>query len=297
MISQQLLETLRNLGLNALEAEVYCELLLHTDGVTAYRLAKLLNKATANVYKSVRVLAELGGVLIQKTSKELCHAVEPEIFLTSLNTAFQERRSLASKLLNENRYKESEEGFYRIDNAALAIQYAKTAIDSAQLAIVIDAFPTILTCLKDHLTAAIKRGVSVCLQSYDESTLEGADEVKTFHSGRAIKLWKTEQLNLVIDGKKSLVCLFNSDLSEVIQAMWSKDLYLACVLHVGLSREHFFHKLKHLADTIELPEELKKLMKEQDVFLLNTVLNQQDMEILLQSAVPHKKRLDNILSG
>lgn len=293
MASQQLIDTLKGLGVNALEAEVYCAL-LRNDGVTAYRLAKLLNKATANVYKSVKVLASLGGIIIQQSSKELCYAVKPELFLESLDIAFQERRARASELLTQDQYDTTEKGIYQIDNARLAIQHAKNAIDSAQQSIIIDLFPKIMEMLRENIELAIKRGVQVSVQCYDNATIEGANLVKTFRADKVMKLWKTEQLNLVVDGKESLICLFNDELSEVSQAMWSKDLYLACVLHVGLSREHFFHQLKHYADKNPLPQKLDELINHQNSLILNTILEQTELESLLQSTAPQISEIDDL---
>lgn len=281
MVSQQLVNTLKGLGVNALEAEVYCTLLKH-NGVTAYRLAKILNKATANVYKSVKVLATIGGVVIQQSSKELCYSVQPEIFLASLEASFQEKKLRASELLNKNIHNLDVQGIYHLENAQLAILQAKNAINNAKKAIIIDAFPQALKTLKPTLQAAIKRGVRVSVQAYDDINLAGTDLVKAFETEKVIGFWKTEQLNMVVDGKECFVCLFNNDLSEINQGMWSKDLYLACVLHVGLTREHFFHKLKKIAKNKQLLPELDDLIEQQTGLILDDILGRNELKTLMQ---------------
>ncbi len=294
MASKQLIESLKGLGVNSLEAEVYCKL-LKNNGVTAYRLAKSLNKATANVYKSVKVLARLGGITIKHSNKELCYAVEPKLFLASLNSAFQERCAQASELLEQDQHNVIEEGVYQIDSASLAIQQAKNSINSAQHTIVIDAFPNILKILKPNLEGAVQRKIVISLQTYDDIKIKGVNVAKTFGADKAMEFWRTEQLNLVIDGRECLICLFNSDLTKVNQAMWSRDLYLACVLHAGLSREHFFHQLQSYAENVNLPDELVELINNQSRFVLNTILEQSELETLLQRNLPDKEQFIDLL--
>lgn len=295
MVSLQLISSLKDLGLNTLEAEVYCEL-LKNNGITAYQLAKALNKATANVYKAVKVLATLGGITIEKSNKELCHAVKPNLFLSSLDACYQKRRIRASQLLDKNRYSHSNAGVYRLDNAQLAIQNAKNSINNAQQSIIIDAFPKILNLLQQELALAVKRGVETYIQCYHDFKLEGAIVVNSYRTKDVVKVWKTEQLNLVVDGKESLVCLFNAELTAVNEATWSNALYLSCVLHVGLRREHFFHQLKEFSEQYELPAALNDLIKQQTNFIINQVLGDGDLESLLHNTFPKSGEIAEIIS-
>lgn len=280
MVSQELINCLKALGVNALEAEVYCVLLKH-NGITAYRLAQLANKATANVYRSVKMLASLGGIIIERSDKVLCYAVSHEIFLSSLKESFLGKLESANNLLSKENFEISQEGIFHLDSAELAIIHATDAIKNANSSIVIDAFPNILRLLKPYLIEAVKRGVNVHLQHYKDETLEGAKLIETHHSKKILSFWNTEQLNLVVDGRECLICLFKKDLTGVIQALWSRDLYLSCVFSVGLSREHFFHELKLLSEKIPFPVEIKDILDKQSGFIRNATLGRNELKALL----------------
>ncbi len=288
MASDELIEILKGLGVNALESKVYCTL-LSNNGVTAYRLAKLVNKANANVYKAVKVLSSLGGVIIQQTSKEICFAVDPDQFLASLDRSYQEKRQRAADLLNKARFESTNAGIYHLDNAALTIQNAKKFIREARQTIILDVFPTLLKNIKDEVTRAITRGVRVSVQKYDDTHIPGAIEVNTFHADKVMPFWKTEQLNMVVDGRYSLVALFNKSLTQVNHAVMSKDLYFSSVIHVGLSREHFFHQLKHLSMHEQLPDKIVQLINEQSGFILNSVLENDELESIIQNDIKELK--------
>ncbi len=295
MVSQQLIDSLKHLGLNSLEAEVYCELLAN-NGVTAYQLAKGLNKATANVYKAVKVLTRMGGITIESSNKELCRAVEPTLFLSSLDANYQKVRKNASELLDKNYYSQNSSGVYRLDSAQLAIQNAKNSINGAQQSIIIDAFPKILDLLREQLVSTISRGVEIYVQCYHDFELPGAIVVNAFGTKDVVKIWETEQLNLVVDGKESLVCLFNKDLSEVNEATWSNAHYLSCVLHVGLRREHFFHQLKAYSEQNQLPSKLNDLVDQQANFIFNKILGETDLESILQNTLPKSGEVAETIS-
>ena len=64
-MEKEAIQKLRNIGFNQLEAEVYL-LLLAERSLTAYRIAKLLKKPSANIYKAVEVLLAKGAVLVEE---------------------------------------------------------------------------------------------------------------------------------------------------------------------------------------------------------------------------------------
>ncbi|MCK5171620.1 MAG: hypothetical protein KAQ75_17205, partial [Bacteroidales bacterium] len=74
------IEILIDIGFNRLEAEVYMHLLTHPPS-TAYKIGKLINKPTANVYKAIDALSKKGAVLIEDNKNKLCKAVNPDEFL------------------------------------------------------------------------------------------------------------------------------------------------------------------------------------------------------------------------
>ena len=95
------LASLRDLGFNDLEAEVYM-FLLPSEPITAYRIGRAIGRPTANVYKAVESLARRGAVVIEEGEQRTCRAV-PVVDLTKqLERAFRESLDRAKGALMSN---------------------------------------------------------------------------------------------------------------------------------------------------------------------------------------------------
>jgi hypothetical protein len=101
----------------------------------------------------------------------------------------------------------------------------------------VDAFPLALRELSPAITRAAKRGVQVVVEAYAPAEIEGADVVLVPDGERSLAAWRSEQLNLVVDGREHLLALLSEDLREVHQALWSRSLYLSCLHHAGRMSE------------------------------------------------------------
>ena len=140
-------------------------------------------------------------------------------------------------------------------------------IDNAKTMIVVDAFPKVLTHIKSNLLRAHEREVRIELQCYDEQTNEFPFSTVTAHHGVKVQAyWASEQLNLIVDGEQTLLALFNNQLSDVFHALWSNDLYLSCMSHMGFMREHCFHQLMRAIDDNVGAEQLKAIILSQKGF-------------------------------
>ena len=47
----------------------------------------------------------------------------------------------------------------------------------------------------------------------------------------AAAYWNSQQLNVVIDGRETLIALLDNELTQIHQALWSNSLYLSCLMH------------------------------------------------------------------
>ena len=56
-------------------------------------------------------------------------------------------------------------------------------------------------------------------------------------SDKQVAAWRSEQLNVVVDGREHLLALLSEDISEVHQAVWSRSVYLSCIHHAGRMSE------------------------------------------------------------
>jgi len=230
------------LGLNELEADIYCHLLQH-EPMTAYRIAQSLGKQSANVYKAVEVLARRGAVMIEEGANRLCRAVPVKEFIRHTERDFLSRTKAAASALAELHRPSFDERVYRVESVAQVFEQASTMLAAARAVAVVDAFPAAWEKVRPAVEKTIRRGVKVYLQVYEPVELEGAILIVPPDAPRAIEHWQSEQLNIVVDGEQALVALLSATLDEVHQALWSNSLYLASLLHSGMTAEHTLHRL------------------------------------------------------
>ena len=80
MKESKIIEMLRELGFNRIEAQIYIFLLPHSP-MTAYKIAQKIGKPAANVYKAVECLAHKGALVIEDGPNRTCRAMPTDIFL------------------------------------------------------------------------------------------------------------------------------------------------------------------------------------------------------------------------
>ena len=90
---------LTDLGLNQLEAEVYAALLRESPA-TGYRLAQILGKPAAGVYKALESLANQGAIELDDGRTRQCRAVPSRELLAQLERRFTERKRRAEAVLS-----------------------------------------------------------------------------------------------------------------------------------------------------------------------------------------------------
>jgi len=267
-MESDIIHKLKALGLNQLEAEVYY-LLLREKPMTAYKVGKLLKKPTANIYKAIEVLAKDGAVMIEEGKNKLCKAVEPEEFITLLQHKFENKAKEAAEVLSHIKPAFEEEKTYSLESVELALEKAIKMIDEGKTIIVVDAFPLALEEIVEPLRKALQRGVQVVIQSYQELEIEGAEINVTQNHDEVISYWQSQQLNIIVDGRESLVALFDQTLTNVFHATWSTNVYLSCILHAGRLCEQTLHKLLAVPNSEHKLRDMEEILEKQK-FLRNS---------------------------
>ncbi len=267
-MESDIIHKLKALGLNQLEAEVY-HLLLREQPMTAYKVGKLLKKPTANIYKAIEVLAKDGAVMIEEGKNKLCKAVEPKEFITLLQRKFDNKAKEAAEALSQIKPGVEEEKTYSLESVDLALEKAIKMINAGKTIIVVDAFPVALEEIVEPIRKAIKRGVKVVIQSYQEIEIDGAEINITQNHNEVISYWQSQQLNVVVDGRESLVALFDQTLTNIFHATWSTNVYLSCILHAGRLCEQTLHKLMAVPDSEHKLKSIEEILEGQK-FLRNS---------------------------
>ena len=259
------IESLKNLGLNQLEAEVYLHLLTN-EQMTAYKVGKSINKPTANVYKAIDSLSNKGAVLIESNKNKYCKAVPPNEFLNHYTKDLITKTKKTKLLLNNLEIDHYDEKTYSINSVPLVFERFQNMMKKAKVIAVIDAFPNSLNTVLDSVKEAIKRGIDVYIQVYKPIKIKGADIAYTGIAKEALTHWKSEQLNLIIDGEEYLMALMDKELNKTIQASWSNNYYMACTLHAGRMHEQTIMKISEKIGNKSFEKEVLELLEKQKYF-------------------------------
>jgi HTH-type transcriptional regulator, sugar sensing transcriptional regulator len=262
--------------LNQLEAEVYVTL-LRQEPMTPYRVGTILERPTANVYKAVEALARRGAVLIEEGESRICRAVPVREFLRELERDFLSVTRDAAAALSRLEAPVADERVYRLSNVAQVIERAIEIVERSRSILVVDAFPQLLAEILPPVRKAVRRRVQVYIQAYEPISIEGANLVMTPLGADAIRHWKSEQLNLIADGREHLLALVSSDLRAVYQAIWSQSLYLSCILHAGRVSEQTIQRLMELRQRKKLPREFAAVLDQHPFFFNSNVPGQRDL--------------------
>jgi len=223
-------EALTDLGLTALEAELYSAL-VESGPTTGYGLSKAIGKPVANTYKALYSLEEKGAILVEEGETRLCRAVPPRELLARLDREFKDRRARAADALAGVRTPKVDEHVYRLSSAEQVVERALAMIKKSREHLCVEAFPVVLAPLAGALAKAAARGVGVLVEAYepvDELGLDGCEVV--LHPSRAdiVPLWPGAMLNVCRDGEESLNALLDHEARAVLRATWTANAFLAC---------------------------------------------------------------------
>lgn len=267
------MEALKRLGFNSLEAEVYL-FLLANEPRTAYKIGKALGKPTANVYKAMESLARKGAVLIEEGKNRLCAAVPFEEFLRVLESEFKAHTAQAHQLLRHLEVAPEDERIYQIQSLPLILERCRSMLAAAETVVVLDIFPKLLARLLEDVRAVAARGVKVVLQAYEPVHVEGAQVAIPQQTETILNHWRSQQVNLMVDGREHLIALVGNDLKTVYQAIWSRSLYLSCMLHASFCHEHLVHRLMAVRDDADA---MRRLLEKPPFFINTEVPGRDDL--------------------
>ncbi|MBU8893710.1 MAG: hypothetical protein KOO66_13100 [Bacteroidales bacterium] len=266
----ELINKLNEIGFNNLEAEVYLYLLSNRPA-TAYKIGKQINKPTANVYKAIDALSIKGAVIVEDNKNKICKAVDAEEFLNLFERNIIEKTKSTKQLLKKLSIDTEDQNSYSIDSVLLVFERFRTMMDKCTKIAVIDAFPKALENVIGSIENAIDRGVDIYIEAYSPVSIKGANIVVPEIGKKALEYWKSQQLNLVIDGNEHLIALMDNPLNKVIQATWSNNTYMSCILHAGRMHEFSIMKILQAREKPEFENEVKKILDKQKYFFNSTI--------------------------
>lgn len=261
---------LQGIGFNRLESDVYIYMLTNEPS-TAYKVGKKLNKPTANVYKAIESLVRMGAVIVEDNKNKICKAINPEEFLNLYQNSIIEKTNQAKLLLKNLENEHLDQKSYTIESVPLVFERFRAMMNRCKSIAVVDAFPKTLEKVVDSLEAAALRGVEVYVEVYQPIEIKGVDVTCAVIGDKSLAHWKSQQLNLIIDGEEHLIALLDDKLEKVKQAIWSNSIYMSCMLHAGSLREQTIMKIMAEVDNTDFCSKVKDILNKQKFFFNSNI--------------------------
>lgn len=147
MSGEESVRALVELGLTGLKAEIYTALVQHPP-LTGYRLAQVLGKPAANVYKAIESLQAKGAIIVDEGANRVCHAVPAEELPGALERGFRERRERAAVALTELQRVPADDRVYQLRSREQVMERWRRMLARAERVALLDAFPAPLEALR-----------------------------------------------------------------------------------------------------------------------------------------------------
>ncbi len=234
--NQNLINPLLDLGFSEIEALVYTYL-VRSEPATGYRVSHAIGKPTANTYKAITALEQRGAVLVDDGDNRLVRAVPPDELLAGLERRALQQREAARTALASLAQDDGDDRVYTLRDRDQVLERARAMLARARTIVLGDVFPAPLTALAADLAAAAARGVRVVVKGYADAKIAGVELVVADDGERALAAWPGQQLSLVVDANEHLLALFDADLAQVRQAVWSRSAFLSCLHHNHVAME------------------------------------------------------------
>jgi sugar-specific transcriptional regulator TrmB len=228
------IDSLSTLGFTDLEGAVYAYL-VENSPATPYRVAQGIGRPVANTYKAVEALHKKGAVLIDETGNRMCQAVPPPELLSGLQRSFSDRYEQAARALSRLKPSAETERIFSLTSTEQVFDRCEQLIEQAESVVLVDAFPGIVDIIGPWLKAAAKRDVTVALQTYKPTDIDGVEVIPYQAAELSLRRWPGQWMIVVVDGAEYLFAYMSGDAKVVYQAIWCGSAFLALPQHSNLA--------------------------------------------------------------
>ena len=225
-------------GYTELESRLYCELLRQGPG-GGYRLAQRIGKAAANVYQALKSMERKGAIVRSEGLGEatVYAATPPEHLLTTTRQDFTERHAALGDHLQQIRAPAPDERVYAVSTVALLLQRARDMLAKATDVVLFDFFPTIYDTLKPEIDDVRRRGLIVAGVAYEQRHKTADMPLNRASMDLIAHRWPGLGLCLVTDGREKLLAQVSTDMTRVLNGVWTDSIFLSCVFHSALAAD------------------------------------------------------------
>jgi sugar-specific transcriptional regulator TrmB len=264
------IDSLSTLGFTDLEGAVYAYL-VENSPATPYRVAQGIGRPVANTYKAVEALHKKGAVLIDETGNRMCQAVPPPELLSGLQRSFSDRYEQAARALSRLKPSAETERIFSLTSTEQVFDRCEQLIEQAESVVLVDAFPGIVDIIGPWLKEAAKRDVTVVLQTYKPTDIDGVEVIPYQAAELSLRRWPGQWMIVVVDGAEYLFAYMSGDAKVVYQAIWCGSAFLALPQHSNLAIAFRAAILEHLVrEEAENSEMLVALKRTEQWLVLGT---------------------------
>ncbi len=243
MASLRASEALVGFGFTALESEIYA-FLLQEHPATGYRVAQVIGKPAANVYKGLEALERKAAVLIEGTNSKEYRPVAPERLFSRLEKEFLGNKSSAVKMLSSLGKPGSSGKMFTLSSQDQALAQARallgTAKDGALFIGSEDFAKNLRSDLKD---CWVMSSVEIDCEHFI-SVPEDMFEVPT--------------IQVVVDGKSAL---FGCGSDANFQGFWFEDHPLGSSMHQAVVCQMGLYQVDRAIDADAGKKQISKIIE------------------------------------
>lgn len=263
------IKALMDLGLTEMEASIYT-FLLGENPATGYRIANVVGKPVANIYKSIQSLEKKGAVIIEEDKKRLCRPVKLKEFMSLLERRFKSQRVAAESELSALQSIAQDDRVYRIRAVEEVLERCRTMLEDAEKLAIIDLFPDLLSELKSDIERCSGRGVTVLIKAYKEERVANAQTIVDVRGSDVLADYPGQWLKMVTDGREHLLAFLASDLRAVHEAVWSSSRFLSLLHLYGMFSEML---LDRIGETVKAKGSIQQIKEILTHYSMNTKLD------------------------
>jgi sugar-specific transcriptional regulator TrmB len=243
MASLRASEALVGFGYTALESEIYA-FLLQEHPSTGYRVAQVIGKPAANVYKALEALERKAAVLVEGTNSKEYRPVAPDRLFSRLEKEFLGNKSSAIKTLSALGKTDSVGKVFTVSNRDQAVAQTRTLLASAKETALFIGSEDFAIDLKSDLKSAW--------------VMTSCDIAAEQHISVPAEMFEVPTLQVVVDGRSAL---FASGSDSSFQGFWFENHPLGASMHQAIVCQIGLYQVDRALDADAGRKQISKIIE------------------------------------
>lgn len=244
------------LGLSDLEAEVYVFLLQHSPA-TGYKIAKGIGRSFPSTYKALSSLHTKGAILVDDGASRLSRAVPPREFLDQLENRFRQARRRATAAVEQLPEACHDTRIYQLASVDQVYERSRRMLAECEERALVELFPEPLAVLRDAIESAAGRGLDITVRVYQAETVTGVRMVQSPYGVENLRIFKSDWLALLIDGRQFLLANLLKAGKGVFNAIWSANPTVSRAIYDYANSDFHHYAFRPLLDTATSVDQLR----------------------------------------